>query len=618
MAYRHHLPQKLITQPLMALILMVLCAPVLALNLGGGGDFLPVDKALPFDTTLTDSGITLNWDVTPGHYLYRGRVQIRAPEEGVSVSEPRFSRPGKDREDPYFGQVTVYTEPVSASVDVTMPDGKHETTLQVTYQGCAEAGLCYPPETRDVLYLASENGSPLAGDDAGPPAPDASPTPDPGLESASGLASLLSEQTLLVAISLFFLLGLGLTFTPCVLPMVPIVATVVSSRNTRTTAQALILAISYVLGMALTYAAAGVVTGMLGASFNVQAYLQQPWVLITFAAFFGLFALAMFGLYDIQLPASLRNRLDTASRRLSGGHLASVFGIGALSALIVSPCVSAPLAGSLLYISATQDAVLGGAALFAMALGMGVPLLLVAVGGQRFLPSSGPWMTAVKGVYGWLLLSVTVWLLERLIPGWTALLLWSGLLTGIALHLGTLEPAPTGWPRFRKGMGVVVLLYAISLFAGGLAGAADPFRPLAPFTASSPVGESTSNGSGFQTVERPGQLKAALRTAAQQGQPVMLEFYADWCITCKTMERNVFSRPSVQQALTPYRLLRIDVTDNTPAQQALLEELGLFGPPAILFHNAGGQELSQFRVLGDMGREAFLDHLAALPIQGRS
>ncbi|PAV26750.1 thiol:disulfide interchange protein DsbD [Tamilnaduibacter salinus] len=615
MAHWRRPPHSLtMAQHLMALVLVALCLPVHALDLGqqkGAGDFLPVDQAFPFETTLTDSGLSLHWDVTPGHYLYQGRVQVRAPEAGVSVSAPRFSRAGEDREDPYFGQVTVFTEPATAHIDVTLPADKRETTLKVTYQGCAEAGLCYPPETRDVLYIAGDSSAPSSGSDSKAPA-------SAGLDTATGLAALLSEQSLLVAVGLFFLLGLGLTFTPCVLPMIPIVATVVSSRNTRTTAQALTLAISYVLGMALTYAAAGAVTGLLGASFNVQAQLQQPWVLITFAAFFAVFAMAMFGLYDIQLPAALRNRLDSASRQLSGGRLAGVFGIGALSALIVSPCVSAPLAGSLLYISATQNAILGGIVLFAMALGMGVPLILVAVGGQRFLPTSGPWMMAVKALYGWLLLGVAVWLLERLLPGWTTLLLWGALLIGIALHLGTLEPAATGWPRFRKGVGVVVLLYAVSLFAGGLAGASDPFRPLAPFTATPPVGDPASGTSQFETIEQPAALQQALHEAAQQDQPVMLEFYADWCITCKTMERNVFSRASVRQALTPYRLLRIDVTDNTPAQQALLEELGLFGPPAILFHDASGRELSQFRVLGDMGREAFLDHLAALPVRERS
>lgn len=585
---------------------------------GGNNDFLPVDEALPFNHSTDGGFVVLSWDITPEHYLYQDRLSITPVTDGVDIGEPQFSLAGETIHDEFFGEVSVFYDPVEVRVPVSLPDGVREAELQVTYQGCAKAGLCYPPQTRDVLYYPGSSTSAALA----PAALTSNTTPNAGAgvesavdtSSATGLAGFLSRQSTMVIAGVFFLLGLGLTFTPCVLPMVPIISTLVSGHNTRTSGHALMLSGSYVLGMALTYAAAGVITGLLGASFNLQAHLQSPWVLGVFAALFVLFALSMFDLFEIQLPRFVREPLNNASHRLTGSRIASVFGIGALSALIVSPCVSAPLAGSLLYISTTQDALIGGIALFALGLGMGVPLILVAVGGRRLLPSSGQWMTTVKHFYGVMLLAVAIWLIERLVPAWLALTLWGLLIAITGVQLGAFDAAKAGWQRTRKGLGLVLFAYGLALLAGAVGGASDPLQPLTPFTvASAPTGTPMGQDHArFQRMEAPEEIRASLTQAQMNNRPVVLDFYADWCISCKVMERNVFSDPQVIQALAPFTLLQIDLTHNTPAQQALLDELGLFGPPAILFYRDDGQEMADQRVLGEMGRDEFIGHLNGL------
>ncbi|WP_166255429.1 protein-disulfide reductase DsbD [Marinobacter salicampi] len=574
-------------------------------------EFLPVDEALPFSYTTTASGVELFWNVAPDHYLYKGRVSVEAKHADVTVGQPAFSSPGTATEDEFFGEVTVFYDPVTATVPVELPAGMQEAELTVTYQGCANAGLCYPPQTREVLFYPGNNdggtGS-LANGTSAPSLSSAGAGAD--TSSATGLAGFLSEQSLWLVALVFVALGLGLTFTPCVLPMIPIISSLVSSRNTRSSGHALLLASSYVLGMALTYAAAGVITGLLGASFNLQAHLQSPWVLGTFAALFVAFALAMFNVYDLQMPAFLRDRISNASQTLTGGRLVSVFLIGALSALIVSPCVTAPLAGSLLYISTTQDALVGGVALFALGLGMGIPLIAVAVAGRRVLPTSGAWMNIVKAFYGVMLLAVAIWLIERLVPPWVAMTLWATLVGITGVQLGAFDSARPGWPRTWKGLGLIFSAYALALLVGALAGATDPLRPLDPLVRSTDrTGAAAQTHAEFQRFKEPDAIRRALAEARSQGQPVMLDFYADWCISCKVMERQVFSKPDVIEALEPLRLLQIDLTDNTPAQQAFLDDLGLFGPPAILFYDAAGAEDGAFRVLGEMDRAQFLAHL---------
>ena len=586
---------------------------------GQGNQFLQVDEALPFSHSTEENAVVLSWDITPGHYLYRDRISIRALDEGSTAGALEYSSSGTETEDEYFGKTTVFFGPVEATVPVTLPGNMREARFEVTYQGCAEAGLCYPPQTREVLFYQSQDSG------AGQALGSQSDTSQTGAtsrvdtDSATGLAGLLSEQSTLVIAGVFFLLGLGLTFTPCVLPMVPIISSLVSGQNTRSTQHALLLSGSYVLGMALTYAAAGVLTGLLGASFNLQAQLQSPWVLGVFALMFVVFALSMFDVFEIQLPRFILEPLNDASQRLTGGRVISIFGIGALSALIVSPCVSAPLAGSLLYISTTQDAVIGGIALLALGLGMGVPLILVAVGGRKLLPTTGHWMTTVKHFYGVMLIAVAIWLIERLVPGWIGLTLWGILIAVTGVQLGAFDAAKAGWERTRKGLGLIFFTYGLALLAGAMAGANDPLAPLDPFVAKAAPAGASGNSAGYNgshadfiRVEAPSDIKTLLLQAQQQGRPVVLDFYADWCISCKVMERNVFSDAEVIRSLEPFTLLQIDLTDNTNVQQAMLDELGLFGPPAILFYNRNGKEISQQRVLGEMNKNQFLNHIKGL------
>jgi len=580
----------------------------------GNGDFLPVDEALPFNFTTDTGAVVLSWNIAPEHYLYKSRINITPVTDGVAIGEPEFSLPGTVTDDEFFGEMTVFFDPVDARVPVTLPDGLSEAQLQVTYQGCAKAGLCYPPQTRDVLYYPGKGHTELPGSTSSV-SPTAGATSTTDTSSATGLAGFLSSQSIWMIAGLFFLLGLGLTFTPCVLPMVPIISSMVSGHNTRTTGHALLLAGSYVLGMAITYAAAGVITGLLGASFNLQAQLQSPWVLGVFATLFVIFALSMFDMFEIQLPRFIRDPLNNASHRMTGSRVLGIFGIGALSALIVSPCVSAPLAGALLYISTTQDALVGGVSLLSLGLGMGVPLILVAVGGRKFLPTSGHWMTAVKHFYGVMLLAVAIWLVERLLPGWASLTLWGLLVAITGVQLGAFDAARAGWERTRKGLGLIMFAYGLALLAGAISGANDPLRPLAPFSATAGTFQNSEvSHAAFQRVKDPDQIRAMLASARDAQQPVMLDFYADWCISCKVMERNVFSQPEVIDALGPYTLLQIDMTDNTTAQQALLDELGLFGPPAILFYRTDGEEVAEARVLGEMNKREFLAHLNKLTL----
>src|SRR5690606_25046972 len=562
-------------------------------------------------------------------------------ESGVVREDLKFFQPGTPKDDAYFGPVTVFYNELTLEQPIISTGGNDELTIQVTYQGCADAGLCYPPKTQTALYLnpavaaANQADNPDAqtsepiqtqaqaqstaqesrlevADSAPKPSAPASPSSMLNTESAQSLAGFIQAAALWQTLGVFFLLGIGLAFTPCVFPMIPILSTIVAGQKHATTLSSFTLSLAYVLGMAALYAALGFIVGQAGAGINLQAYLQEPWVLSVFAGLFFVLALSMFGLYELQLPEFLRSRLGDLQHKQRGGTLFQVFLMGAVSALVVSPCVSAPLAGAMIYIASTGDAALGALVLFAMALGMGIPLVLFGTGAGHWLPRAGAWMVAVRALFGVMLIAVAIWLLERFLAGPVTLLLWA-LLAGVsAVYLGAFEPVHDGWQRLWKGVGLLLFVYAIFLLAGAATGASDPLRPFAALPSLQAQASVTSPSLEFRTVYNLDQLDEEVAAARSAGQPLMLDFYADWCVSCKIMERDTFPHPEVRARLKDVRLIKADVTANDAGNQALLSHFGLYGPPGILFFDANGAELSDRRIYGEMKTQEFVAHLDAL------
>ncbi|MHA6492390.1 protein-disulfide reductase DsbD [Pseudomonas borbori] len=553
-------------------------APLGALN--NSSEFLPVREA--FKLSLIDSSadsLKLRFVAAEGYYLYKHRFQFSTESADIELGSAQLPT-GEQKFDEYFGNVEVYYGVLDVELPLTNPENR-PFNLLVTYQGCADKGLCYPPET-ETLAIGDGAATSSAAPDARTP------------WSWTDLA-------------LFFLGGLALTFTPCVLPMLPILTGVVL-RGQPGGLRSLVLALAYVLPMALSFAILGALMGLFGAELNLQARLQSPWVLVPFAIFFALFGAASLGFLELRLPAAVDGPLQRLSQRLRGGTIFSAAALGVLSSVLVSPCVSAPLAGALLYISASGDALGGGLKLLALGMGMGAPLVLFAVGGGALLPKSGPWMLTVRNLFGALLMAVAIWLLERVVPGPVSLALWGLLAAGIALWLGTLElTLKTHHQKLAQLLGLPLLVYALVAWFGALQGQDDPLRPLGRMVSST---EATQVQSGqWQTVSTPTELSAALRAAQDSGQPLLLDWYADWCISCKVIEREVLRAPQVERQLADYRLVRFDMTASNAEQRALLDRYQLFGPPAILLFNGQGEELADLRVVGEIDADTFATRL---------
>jgi thiol:disulfide interchange protein DsbD len=534
----------------------------------------------------------------PSYYLYRDRVKFNV-EGSDAVKVLAVDMPqGEAKDDPIFGQTRVFHHPFSALVRLQREAGaSDQLKLKATFQGCSEKGVCYPPINKTFnLVLAASGGSPALPLDAG------KSVGRTDMETGA-IDNLRATGGLLWVVGAFFIVGIGLAFTPCVLPMIPILSGIIAGQGQAVTRKrGAALSLSYVLGMAITYALVGVAAGLSGAL--ISAALQNAWVLGTFALIFVVLALSMFGLYELQVPSIIQDRAQFLSNRLSGGKLAAVFGMGALSALIVSPCVAAPLAGALLYIGQTRDAALGGSALFAMALGMGVPLLAVGISAGTLLPRSGPWMNSVKRFFGVLLLAVAIWVISPVVPVVVQMLLWAALFIVSAIFLRATDPLAsdaTPYARLAKGLGMIALVAGIALLVGALSGSRDPLQPLAALRSGPAASELADVG--FEPVRSVAELDERLRTADR---PVMLDFYADWCVACKEMERFTFSDARVADRLQDMLLLQADVTANSPDDQALLKRFGLFGPPGIIFFNDKGKELRRLRVIGYQPADSFL------------
>lgn len=591
---------------------------------------------------LNPTTVEARWIIATGYYLYRDKFQLKLTE-GAGVRIVALDIPaGEPKDDPYFGRQQVFHGEVAIRARLIRDSTSAQTVrIEANYQGCAEVGVCYPPLGQTVAVALPESSAAPATaalfSPGGPPArpaenalSDSEParptppdrvsalSPDRGQAAPSGryepeqdrLARLLGEQRLW-AIPAFLGLGLLLAFTPCVFPMVPILSSLIVGQGANLTRRrAILLSLTYVLAMAVTYTATGLLAALLG--HNIQAWFQNPWMIGVFSALFVILALSMFGLYDLQLPPALQNRLVDWCNRQRGGHHVGAAVMGLLSALIVSPCVAPPLIGALTFIAVTGDLALGGAALFAMGLGMGVPLLVIGASAGHWLPRAGHWMERIKTLFGVLLLAVALWLVERILPAAATMVLWATLLIVTATYMGALQPVVHGAPAWRtliKGLGLVLMIYGVLLLVGVAAGGRDPWQPLRGVgLMASAAGEPPAPA--FRPVKTVIDVNDALRAAA--GRPVLLDFYADWCTSCKELERYTFADPEVRTALAGVLALRADVTANDDADQRLLKHFGVIGPPAILFFGPDGRELRGHRVVGFMAAEPFGEHLRTM------
>jgi thiol:disulfide interchange protein DsbD len=565
--------------------------------------FLPVDQAFVF-TAMADGAdrVRLDWQVAPGYYLYRHRTSARTQTPGFALGEIAMP-PGKKKTDEFFGDVEVYYGILTATVPVTRPDGASSLEIQVTYQGCADAGLCYPPVTKSVGIELPPPGTASAG------------APAPMVSEQDRLSSLIAGGNLLAILASFFGFGLLLAFTPCVLPMIPILSGIIAGQGAAATPRrSFLLSVTYVLGMALTYTVAGAAFAAAGQ--QAQAFFQQPWIIIAFAALFVVLALAMFGLFDLKIPSALETRLASVSGRQKSGSFVGTAVMGALSALVVTACVAPPMVAALAVIGQTGDVMRGALALFAMAIGMGTPLLFVGVAGGRFLPHAGAWMTTVKALFGVLFLGVAVWMLERILPGSLTLALWALLVIVGGYYFGGFGRSGPGTEAGRlvtRGLGLAAIVWGTIMMIGAAAGGHDPLQPLRGASLPGLGGQAGPEGFAalpFRNIASAEELDRELAAAQAAGKPVMLDFYADWCVSCKEMEKYTFSVPEVQEDLAGFVLLKADVTANSEADQALFRRFGVYGPPTTAFFGTEGRECRPFRLVGFVKADDFRSHLA--------
>ncbi|KFC73631.1 protein-disulfide reductase DsbD [Massilia sp. LC238] len=606
--------------------ILLACLSLFSILMAGAGsaraadDFLDPAIAFRFEARMADpQTLEVRYQIAEGYYMYRERFAFRAA--GAKLGTPEIP-PGKVKYDETFQKdVETYKGELVIRIPV---EGSGPFTLTAASQGCADAGLCYPPQEHSAQLSAGAGGTapalpiganapqmstaPLAPAPAMDAAP-ATPVQAPPAEAApaaaaqpsdmAGIAGILEGGRLLAIVPAFVLLGLGLAFTPCVLPMVPILSSIIVGEGRQAgRSRGFILSATYSLGMAIVYTLLGVAAGLAGE--GLAAALQNPWVLGAFALLIVAMAMSMFGFYELQMPVALQTRLANASGRQSGGKLAGVFAMGAISALIVGPCVAAPLAGALVYISQTRDVVIGGAALFAMAVGMSIPLLLVGVSAGSLLPRAGAWMESVKRLFGVLMLAMALWLVSPVLPPIVQMLGWAALLFGYGFYLLRKH---RHWASMAAGAAFAVL-GAVQL-VGAATGGRDALAPLAHLTGGA------HQGLVFKRIKTVQDLDRELASAG--GRTVMLDFYADWCVSCKEMEKLTFVDPAVQAKLANTILLQVDVTANDAEDKAMLKRFKLFGPPGIILFGPDGQEIPDSRVIGYQDAKKFLNSLAKLP-----
>lgn len=561
---------------------------------------LDPELAFRVEASMGPSGsIDLQWKVVDGYYLYRKKLAFKLQPQSCILDRTDLPA-GKIKNDEFFGRMEVYASDFAARV---RHSGCTPSHIQVTHQGCSDQGVCFPPMTSNLVLT----GLTTASASSEPPTDGRGAAPQDTATNDGDIEQLLQRGSLALILTSFFGFGLALALTPCVFPMIPILSGIIVKQGTAISrSRAALFSGAYVLGMAFTYSLAGVAAGMSGTL--LSAALQNPWVLGSFAALFVVLALSMFGLFELQLPAALQSRLASAS----GSRSSSVGGIammGALSALIIGPCIAPPLAGALLYIAKTGNAQLGGAALFVMALGMGLPLMLVGIFSREILPRAGGWMNAVTKGFGVALLATALWIVSPVLPSWVLMLCAAALLIVTAIFLHALDSLPmgtNGWMRMWKGAGVGCLVVGCSLLIGLLSGSRDIFQPLSHFQISSVAAKETPR---FERIHSIQELQARIAAADR---PVLLDFYADWCVSCKEMERETFSEPAVIENLSKFTLLQADVTANNPDHKDLMKHFNLFGPPAIVFFDKNGSEKIEKRVIGFVPADKFKKTLLSM------
>ncbi len=573
-------------------------------------DFLPPDQAFKFGAGMERAdSVALTWVIADGYYLYKHRVAVVSDTPNVQIGKPVLPK-GEPKHDEYYGDTEVYYQFLEGSLPVARAAGSAGTlTLEVTYQGCADGGLCYNPITKtvsvelpptDVATTLSAADNPAGVAAAGAP-----------VAEQDRLAALIRDGNLTAVLATFFGLGLLLAFTPCVLPMIPILSGIIVGQGDKVTpARGFSLAFTYVQGMALTYAAAGAIF-VLAFKQAPQAFFQKPWIIVLFALLFIALALAMFGAYSLQLPSALQTRLTNVSNQQKSGTYVGTFVMGALSALIVTACVAPAIIAALSVISQTGQIARGAGALYATGLGMGVPLLIVGASAGSLLPRVGPWMDTVKQLFGVLFLAVAIYLLTPLLPGALTMLLWSTLATMAGFWVFSLK-ARDGGPAAApiRAAGLMALVYGMILLIGTATGGRDPLQPLGNLSLGSGAA-AQDHALAFQRIKSVADLERQVAAASAAGKPVMLDFYADWCVSCKEMEKYTFTDPQVQAALATAVLLQADVTANDADDQALLAHFKIFGPPTIAFFGSDGVERENFRLVGFVPADNFREHVAA-------
>lgn len=573
-------------------------------TVSGLGDFLPVDEAFkPYLMVVDGNTLEVSWQVTDGYYLYKDKLSASTASKTVQLGQLDLPK-GEEKTDEYFGTTEVYHQDVFANLPLARATPDPMTlALDINFQGCADDGICYPPVTRTLSVELPQATATAALSAAGN---------GTGMVSEQArLAELIGKASMLAVIATFFGAGLLLAFTPCVLPMIPILSGIIAGDGDNVSpARGFSLAFSYVMGMALIYTGAGIVAAAVGV--QLQAVFNAPWVLILFAGLFVVLALGMFGMFDLQMPSAIQSRLATVSGKQKSGTIIGAFVMGALSSLIVTACVAPPLVATLTVIGQTGDMLRGGIALFALSLGMGAPLLVVGASAGRLLPKAGPWMVAIKNAFGFMMLGLAIWMLSRILPGTVTLALTGVLIFMAGVWLGgltTLGTDANGTQKFAKGSGLLAVIYGAALLIGALAGGNDPLRPLAGLGVASSGVAAEEHGLDFRRIKTVADLDRELTAAAASGKSAMLDFYADWCVSCIEMEKYTFTDASVQQALSGTVLLQADVTANDAEDQELLQHFGVFGPPTIIFFGDDGLQRNGFEVVGYMKAAQFTDHV---------